>query len=370
MNNPRTYLDYNASAPLCDAARSAMIAAMDIYGNPSAIHNEGRAARMIVERARGQIADFIGCDGADLVFAGSASEASAMCFSAGATVMGSAGEHDALHAHINIQPNIKLDQNGRYIGIMTDKGADYLALQSANSETGVLQDTSSLIQQFKATQQPEDHPQCVIDGSQAFGKTDLQIGDTGGDLVIASPHKFGGPKGVGVLYVKTGIELRPIIRGGGQEQGRRAGTENLIGIAGAGAAAMAAQSDLKSGIWQQVAQLRDWLEQELQANAPDMVIIGRNTPRLPNTSCFALPGWSGELQVMQMDLAGFAISAGSACSSGKIRQSRVLKAMGKDDVTAQSAVRISIGQTHTKKQLESFVMAWTKAYRKFKAKAA
>ena len=152
--------------------------------------------------------------------------------------------------------------------------------------------------------------------------------------------------------------------------GRRSGTENVIGIAGMGAAAEAAQRDLANGVWDEVAERRDALESQLLNEAPDMIIFGKDVPRLPNTSYFAVPGWKAETQVMQMDLAGFAVSAGSACSSGKVKASRVLKAMGYDEVTAASAIRVSIGPSTTTQELDSFAKAWLTEYRRFKAPAA
>lgn len=365
--NARVYLDYNATAPLCMAARDAMIGAMDLLGNPSSVHAEGRAARMIIETARGQLADFMGCDRADLVFTSSASEAAAMCFAPSSRVMGAPIEHDAIHTHLNDRQEIAVDYNGVYVTPLPDSPARIIALQSANSETGVCQNTLDIAQMIWGK---PNNPLIVVDAVQAMGKRKLRIDQTGGDFVLCAPHKFGGPKGVGVLYVKSGVAFHALISGGGQEEGRRAGTENIIGIAGAGAAAVAAAQDLKNGVFEQITALRDWFEGELQAIAPDSVFPGQKAQRLPNTSCFAVRGWRGELQVMQMDLAGFAISAGSACSSGKIRQSRVLRAMGYDDEMAQSAIRVSIGAQTTKKHLSEFILAWTKAYHNFKAKAA
>jgi len=187
---------------------------------------------------------------------------------------------------------------------------------------------------------------------------------------MLSAHKLGGPKGVGALCLKLGVEVNPTITGGGQEEGRRSGTENIIGIAGFGAAAEAAKRDQQAGKWDALYDLRNALEARIADAAPEVIFAGQDSPRLTNTSCFAVPGWKGETQVMQMDLAGFAISAGSACSSGKVKASRVLKAMGYDDITAASAVRVSIGPTTTEQEVMSFADAWIKAYKKFAAKAA
>jgi len=190
------------------------------------------------------------------------------------------------------------------------------------------------------------------------------------EYAAISGHKFGGPKGVGALVFTRGIDVVPTATGGGQEMGRRAGTENLIGIVGMGAAAEAASRDLEGDTWARVEKLRIILENALEESAPDLIIAGKHANRLPNTSCFAVPGWKGETQVMQMDLAGFAISAGSACSSGKVRASAVLTAMGYDEATAQSAVRVSLGPETTEEDVLRFADAWLQKEKKHRARAA
>ena len=189
-------------------------------------------------------------------------------------------------------------------------------------------------------------------------------------MAIVSAHKMGGPKGVGALILRSGLDINALQQGGGQEMGRRSGTENVIGIAGFGAAAEAAMRDVDVGVWGEVEKLRNILEKALEESEKDTIFVGKDANRLPNTSCFAFPGWKGETQVMQMDLAGFAISAGSACSSGKVKASRVLKAMGYDDQVAGSAIRVSLGPTTTEEEVLRFAEAWTKACRKHKARKA
>jgi len=210
----------------------------------------------------------------------------------------------------------------------------------------------------------------VSDFVQAFGKLPTGFDWSGVDMALLSAHKIGGPAGIGALVLKQGLEIPAQIKGGGQEQGRRAGTENLIGIAGFGAAAEAAARDLDAGIWADVEKRRDGFEARLQAEAPDVLIFGKDVKRLPNTSYFAIPGWKGETQVMQMDLAGFAVSAGSACSSGKVKASKVLLAMGHDEVTAASAIRVSIGPATTEQDLTQFADVWLAHYHRFVARAA
>ena len=187
---------------------------------------------------------------------------------------------------------------------------------------------------------------------------------------MVSAHKLGGPKGVGALVVKRGTDVAAQLRGGGQEMGRRAGTENILGIAGFGAAAQAAVKDLSDGRWARVEGLRNLLEEAIEAGTKDTIFVGKGAVRLPNTSCFATPGWKGETQVMQMDLSGFAISAGSACSSGKLRASPVLRAMGFEDEVARGAIRVSLGLDTTEQDVLRFGEAWLSKQQKFRARAA
>lgn len=345
----RSYLDHNATTPLRPEARDAMLAAMDLVGNPSSVHAEGRAAKALVERARGQVARAIGAEGAEIVFTASATEAAAMVLH-GMQLAGAAVEHDAVGAWASDELEVDRD------GIVKVPSVSESVLQRANSETGVVQTL------------PEGL--WLSDLTQAFGKIPVDFLREGAVMGIVSAHKLGGPKGVGALIMRRGIDLDPLLKGGGQEMGRRAGTENLIGIAGFGAAAEAAARDVAMGRWDLVAEKRDLLESTIEDAASEVIFAGRGAERLPNTSCFAVSGWKGETQVMQMDLAGFAISAGSACSSGKVRASKVLSAMGFDDLTAQSAIRVSLGLETTQEEIERFAQAWIAAYGKFRAKAA
>ncbi|PIB24686.1 aminotransferase [Amylibacter kogurei] len=345
----RVYLDWNATTPVRTEARDAMIAAMDVVGNPSSVHREGRAATAIVEKARGQIRAAFGAENADLVFTSSATEAAALAM-AGRDMAASDVEHDCVSAWSD--GDLVTDANG----IVAIKDPEMSAVQMANSETGILQDLPNGVG--------------VVDAVQAFCKVSCAFEWSGAQMAMLSAHKLGGPKGVGALILRQGIDLKAQIKGGGQEMGRRSGTENVIGIAGFGAAAEAGARDLANGVWEEVAQLRDKMEAMIADAVPDVVLVGQSVKRLPNTSCFAVPNWRGETQVMQMDLAGFAISAGSACSSGKVKASKVLKAMGYDDITAASAVRVSLGPTTTEQEVTDFAQAWIKAYRKFAAKAA
>ena len=345
----RAYLDHNATTPLRAEAREAMLRAMDLVGNPSSVHAEGRAAKSLIEAARAQVAAALGAEGADVIFTSGATEAAALAL-AGRALHGAEVEHEAVAAWVGT--DLAVDRAGRVS--VPDPGQ--ATLQLANSETGVVQTL------------PEGL--AVSDMTQAFGKLPLAFNWTGCTMALVSAHKLGGPKGIGALVIRRGTDLAAQLRGGGQEQGRRAGTENIIGIAGFGAAAEAAARDLAAGVWGRVAELRNILENAIEAGAPDTIFPGREGERLPNTSCFATPGWKGETQVMQMDLAGFAISAGSACSSGKVRASRVLRAMGYDDDVAGGAIRVSLGPQTTEDEVRRFAEAWLAKRHKFAARAA
>lgn len=342
----RVYFDHNATTPLRTEARDAMIVAMDVFGNPSSVHTEGRAAKSVIEKARGQIAAAFGADGAEIAFTSGATEAARLAL-IGGTFAGADVEHDCVVAHTSDVLNVDGD------GIVS--AAEGAVLQAANSETGVLQ--------------PMFEHTWFCDAVQIAGKSPWAFNWSGATTAALSAHKFGGPKGVGALILKRGTDL-PMPAQGGQEMGRRAGTENLIGIVGMGAAAAAASRDLERGVWDNVEKLRTVLEKALEESAPDLIIAGKRAKRLPNTSCFAVPGWKGETQVMQMDLAGFAVSAGSACSSGKVRESRVLRAMGYGPEIASSAIRVSLGPENTEQEVLAFAEAWIKEYRRQKARAA
>ena len=346
---PRLYLDWNATTPLRPEARAAMIAAMDVVGNPSSVHAEGRAAKALIEKARAQIATALGADGADIVFTSGATEGAALAC-AGRDLACAEVEHEAVAAWCD--PLLPVDASGR-VAVDTP---DQSAVQLANSETGVLQVL----------------PQGVVlsDLTQAFGKVPLAFNWLGCDMGLVSAHKLGGPKGVGALVLRRGLDVQAQIRGGGQEMGRRAGTENLIGIAGFAAAAEAAARDLANGVWDEVAELRNILDSALSAGANNTISVGKGADRLPNTLCIIAPGWKGETQVMAMDLAGYAVSAGSACSSGKVRASRVLRAMGFDEGLAGQAIRISIGPGIARDDLLRFADIWTAAYARARPRAA
>jgi len=349
MSAARVYLDWNASAPLRPEARAAMIAAMDVSGNPSSVHAEGRAARALVERARAQVAAALGAEGADIVFTSGATEAAALAL-AGRGLQGAEIEHDAVAAWV--EPSLAVDAAGD-VAVPDPARA---TLQLANSETGIVQSLPDGL--------------AVSDLTQGFGKLPIAFNWLGCKMGLISAHKIGGPRGVGALVLRQGLEVAAQIRGGGQEMGRRSGTENVVGIAGFGAAAEAAARDIADGVWTRVEKLRNILESCLEAEATETIFVGYGRERLPNTLCIATPGWKAETQVMQMDLAGFAVSAGSACSSGKVRASRVLLAMGHDARLAGGAIRVSLGPTTNEDDVMRFAEAWIGQLKRFRARAA
>ena len=352
----RAYLDWNATTPLRPEAKAAMVAAMEVVGNPSSVHAEGRAAKALMEKARAQVAAALGAEGADIVFTSGATEAAGLAL-AGRGCAAAAIEHDAVAAWC--ANTLPVDGFGRVA--VTDPGR--ATLQLANSETGVIQDL------------PEGL--WAADLTQAFGKLPIAFNWLGVTCGFISAHKLGGPKGIGALVLRRGTEIASVLKGGGQEMGRRAGTENLIGIAGFGAAAEAAAADLARGVWAEVAEIRDILKEALEFPTKEVYFPGWETPEgetagwpqvLPNTLSVIAPGWKGETQVMRMDLAGYAVSAGSACSSGKVRASRVLRAMGWSEAQAGAAIRVSLGPGIGREEILRFADTWRAAYEKHRAR--
>jgi cysteine desulfurase len=345
----RVYLDHNATAPLRPEARAAMAEAFDVVGNPSSVHAEGRAAKALLEKARAQVAEALGAMQADIVFTSGASEAAALAL-AGRDLAGANTEHDAVWSWID--PVLPVDGQGHVR--VADPGGT--ALQLANSETGVVQALPPGL--------------AVTDVTQAVGRLPYAHDWAGAQMAILSAHKFGGPKGVGALVLPQGSDLAARIRGGGQEMGRRSGTEILPGIAGMGAAISAAVAELAAGRWEEIAEFRNILENALEASGKETIFVGKGVQRLPNTSCFITPGWKGETQVMTMDLAGFAISAGSACSSGKVKESRMLRALGFEAEAAGCATRVSLGPDTTREDVLRFADVHAEKMRKHRARAA
>lgn len=345
----RIYLDHAATTPLRAEAREAMVAAMEVAGNPSSVHAEGRAAKRLIETARQTIAEAVGAVGADVVFTSGATEAAALAL-AGRGLSGSAIEHDAVWSWVADEVTVDAD------GLVQVFDPARATLQLANSESGVVQDLPQGI--------------AVSDITQGFGKVPFAFNWSGAGMVFLSAHKIGGPKGIGALIFPQGTDIKAQILGGGQEMGRRSGTENVIGIAGLAAAAAAAQADLADGRWDAITVKRNILEQAIEAVAPETIFVGKGARRLPGTSYFVTQGWKGETQVMAMDLAGFAVSAGSACSSGKVKSSRVLRAMGFSEADAACGLRVSLGVETTEAEVLQFAEAWADRHKKWRARAA
>ncbi len=362
----RTYLDWNATAPLRPQARGAMIAALDVVGNASSVHAEGRRARALIETAREQVAGLVGADPRDVYFTSGASEAHNWVLRSGFdTVLLAGCEHDSVSAAASISGArsvaLPVERDGRVaVEAVAGEvlcgsarlGRALVVLQLANNETGVIQDVGALVQFARG------HGLDVLcDAVQAVGRIPVDVAALGANYMSVSAHKLGGPKGVGALVLRPGAALIPLIAGGGQERRQRAGTENVAAIAGFGAAAVAAASDLARSA-RHTATLRARLEAELLVMTPNAVVVGAGAPRLPNTSCVALPGRLAEVLVAGLDLSGVAVSAGAACSSGKVGRSRVLEAMGCDGPVAAGAIRVSLGPTTTDEDITAFLAAW------------
>ena len=365
MAAARAYLDWNATTPLHPAARAAVMAALDCLGNPSSIHAEGRAARALMEQARADVAALVGGEAENVVFTSGATEAANALFRAGVSgccgkdiagdlrPMVSAIEHAAVFAAAGPDAAIiPVDDRGIIdadaLDAMLAAGAPALvAVQLANNETGVVQDIPALARIVH-----DNGGALVVDAVQGPGKMPVDIRALGADAIFLSAHKFGGPKGVGaIVFADSRARLaRAFIGGGGQERGQRGGTENLPGIAGMGAAARAVRAAREAP--EKMIQLRDEFESRLNRLAPDARVVSENAPRLPNTTLFAIPGIPAEKALIAFDLDGVAVSSGSACSSGKVRASHVLAAMGEHDWVKAGAIRVSIGEATEWNELE------------------
>lgn len=366
MSGARTYLDWNATAPLHPEARAAMLAALDEIGNPSSVHAEGRRARAIVEAARESVAALVGAGADDVYFTSGATEANNWVLRSGwSTIFRAEIEHDSVlraadasgarivtlptsrDGVVAVEPVVVEQHSGP-----SPLGRGLVALQIANNETGVVQPVAAT-----AALASGHGLRVLVDGVQAPGRIEIDVNRQGIDYLTLSAHKLGGPKGVGAVVARPGAPLSPLIVGGGQESRQRAGTENVAGIAAFGAAAAAARRETSVAA-DCLARLRGGLEAGIAAVTPDAVIIGAGAPRLVNTSCFALPGRRAEVLVAALDLAGIAVSAGAACSSGKVGRSRVLEAMGFASELVEGAIRVSLGRTTTEQDIAAFLAAW------------
>jgi len=368
----RIYADYNATAPLRPEAKGASLRALEITGNPSSVHGEGRKARALVEGAREAVAAAIGACRDDIAFTSGGTEAVQAAiegarlahFEQGivhAGLLVSPIEHDCVLA-LGERQQSPVDQDGRLalghfahnVKLIAQSGVRVLAsIMLVNNETGVIQPVAEAAEIVHAA-----GGLIHCDAVQALGKITMSVIDLDVDYLSISAHKIGGPQGVGAFYVKSGAPFRAVQTGGGQEFGRRAGTENVAGIAGFGAAVEAAEAGLAD--YQALGVARDRMESALKRAAPALHVHGETAPRVAGVSCFGVEGLPSETQIMGLDLAGFAVSAGSACSSGKVKPSRVLTAMGLSDTAARSAIRASFGWATKPEDFDALANAWIK----------
>ncbi|MCA3630177.1 MAG: cysteine desulfurase [Methylobacterium sp.] len=398
MAKARAYLDWNATAPLHPAAREAVLRALDTIGNPSSIHAEGRAARAIVEEARASVAALVGGEAENVVFTSGATEAANALLGADqasrssvflcgddhpprGAVIYSETEHPCVIAAAmrsmdpagaalpikpqpdgRITPSALAEMLERARPLQPNGARPLVAIQLANNETGVLQDIPALAEIARA-----GGAIMIVDAAQGPGRVEIDFNKLGADALFLSAHKFGGPKGVGAIVFVHGTTrlARAFIAGGGQERGQRGGTENVSGIAGMGAAARAAKADFDP---ETLIQLRERFEDHLKAITPGVRIVGEGVARLPNTSLFAIPGVTAERALIAFDLAGVAISSGSACSSGKVKASHVLEAMGEPDWVKAGAIRLSVGPTTTQAEIDQALAVVEQLAKREKAK--
>lgn len=372
----RTYLDWNATAPLLPAAREAVLAALDSVGNPSSVHGEGRALRMLVEAARRDVAALVNAPSAHVIFTSGATEAANLVltpdYRMGRTPLAIG------HLYVSEIEHPAIREGGRFArdavttipvtraglvdldaletllaGHDKAKGLPMVAVMLANNETGIVQPVKAAAETVR-----RHGGLLVVDAVQAVGRVPVDMTALDADFLIVSSHKLGGPKGAGALVSRGEVLMPvPLIRGGGQEKGHRSGTENPAALAGFAAAARAAATDL-AGRNARIAALRDALENGMRAATNDVVIHGADVERIANTSFFSLPGLKSETGQIAFDLEGIALSAGSACSSGKVGQSHVLVAMGFD--AALGGLRVSLGPASTEADIDRFLAAFSR----------
>jgi cysteine desulfurase len=370
----RAYFDWNATAPLREPARAAMVAALGLTGNASSVHGEGRAARRLIEDARAQVASLVGAQAKDVIFTSGATEANMLALTPALEIGGRKAPRDRLFVSGVEHPSVR--SGGRFASDTVETLAvdvhgvvDLHVLSSAiaraehplvsvmlaNNETGTIQPIVDIADVVHAA-----NGLLHVDAVQGPGRIDCDIKTLGADLLSISAHKLGGPQGVGALIRRGDIHIgEPLIRGGGQERGLRAGTENVAGVAGFGAAAAVAAANWRSEAIR-MTDLRDRIEAGIQARVPQAVIFGQGAPRLPNTTLFAVPGFKAETAIIAFDLNGIAVSSGSACSSGKVQASHVLAAMGVEPELARGALRVSLGWSTSDAEVENLLNALTK----------
>ncbi len=385
----RTYLDHNATSPLRDCAKEALVSVINTVGNASSIHQEGRKARAIIEKAREQVAGLVNAHPKNVIFTSGGTEANMTALSPELVAANKKADVNHIKLFISAiehpcvlsggrfasEDIIQLPVSGEGVVILSElseKLGEFrkqnpetpflVSVMLANNETGAIQPIAEIAQIVR-----EHDGLLHTDAVQCAGKIAIDCKTLCADLLTLSAHKLGGPQGVGALVLGSGKTLigDHLMKGGGQELNRRAGTENVAGIAAFGAAAEEAANEL--GRMADIAKLRDKLESELLVEAPELTIFANNVERLPNTSCIAIAGMTAETTLIALDLKGISVSSGSACSSGKVDSSHVLSAMGVEGDLLQSAIRISLGWNTTETDINQFISAWTGIYRKFKS---
>ena len=332
----RVYLDHNATTPLLPAARAAMIAAMDELGNPSSLHAEGRRVRDVVERARDEVARAVGGRREEIIFTSGGTESNNLALRLGARAVVSAVEHPSVTG----AARVRVDRAGRVdLDALASAIAagDVVSVQLANHEIGVTQDLAAIVELARSR-----GARVHTDAVQAAGKIAVDVGALGVDALSLSAHKIGGPKGVGALWLRDGIDVAPLVRGGHQERERRAGTENVVGIAGFGAACAAIADGATAAA---LGGLRDRFE--AGARALGARVAAADAPRVPTTSYVAFDGVAGELLMQALDLEGVAVSTGAACSSGSLEPSPVLRA-----IEFPEGIRVSLGAGNTAEEID------------------
>jgi len=368
----RVYFDWNATAPLRQEAREAVLRALEATGNASSVHAEGRAARGMVEAARAEVAQLVGAEAKNVTFTSGATEANMLALTPAIGVAGENALRDRLFVSAIEHPSVAC--GGRFpaqavesLPVTTAGVVDLHALRRAiaraerplvsvmlaNNETGIVQpvpDIARIVHDAGGL--------LHVDAVQAPGRMACNMAALGADLMTLSSHKLGGPQGAGALIRRGDIHItEPLIKGGGQERSLRAGTENVAAIAGFGAAAATAHAARQADA-AHMARLRDTLETGIRQTTPDAVIVGAGAARLPNTTLFAVPAMKAETAIIGFDLNGIAVSSGAACSSGKVTASAVLAAMGMEPQLARGAVRVSLGWSSTEAHVERFLETW------------
>jgi cysteine desulfurase len=345
-----TYLDHNATSPMRPVVLDAMVEALKAGGNPSSVHRPGRAARARIDRARKQVAALVGALPGEVVFTSGGTEANNLALRGHSRVLVSAIEHESVLKAAPDAERIPVDANGvidlSALERMLAGRPALVSVMFANNETGVIQPIAEVVRLARNA-----GAQVHCDAVQAAGKVPVDLHSLGVDYLSLSAHKLGGPTGVGALVVRDGAPFATDRVGGGQESYRRAGTENVAGIVGFGVAAEVSCDG------RDVAALRDRIEGSLPGK-----VYGAAVPRLPNTTCISMSGVKAETQVMAFDLAGVAVSAGSACSSGKVTRSAVLTAMGVEPAEAETAIRISCGWNTVFEDIDRLIAAWQALY--------